>query len=114
MAAKNNCGTIQVEDLEGINTDNKFLKNWTYYDFQQKIEYKAKEKGIKLLKIKPNYTSQRCSKCGYIHKDNRPDQSTFICQKCGFETLADYNAARNIATKDIEKIIQNELEKHKL
>ena len=95
-----------MENLTGINTDEKFLKNWTYYDLQQKIEDKAKEIGIKVIKIKPNYTSQRCNKCGYIHKENRINQS-FKCKKCSLEVNADYNAAKNIATLGIEKIIED-------
>ena len=102
---KNGCGTIQMEDLTGVATDNKFLKDWTYYDLQSKIEYKAAEKGIKVQYINPQYTSQRCSKCGFIHPDNRPDQPTFKCQACGFEANADYNASQNISIKDIDKII---------
>lgn len=115
LAIKNNCGTIQMEDLTGISTNNKFLKNWSYYDLQQKIKYKAEEKGIKIIKIKPDYTSQRCNKCGYIHTDNRPKeekgQSYFKCLSCGFETNADFNAARNIALPDIEQLIKNERER---
>lgn len=109
MAIKNNCGIIQMEDLTGINKNNAFLKNWTYYDLQQKIKYKAEEVGIEVKFIDPQYTSQRCSKCGYIHKDNRPEQKTFKCQSCGFETNADYNAARNIATQDIDLIIKEQI-----
>lgn len=112
MALKHNCGTIQMEDLTGIAEGEKkssFLGNWTYFDLQEKITYKAKEHGIKVVKIKPKYTSQRCSKCGFISKDSRPDQATFECIKCNFKTSADYNAARNIAMKDIEKIIAEQL-----
>jgi len=114
MAVKHKCGVIQMEDLSGINKDNVFLKNWSYFDLQEKIRYKAKEVGIDVIKINPKYTSQRCSKCGHIHKDNRENQSSFKCKECGFNTNADYNAARNIATKNIEKIIgenNNEIKK---
>lgn len=105
-AVKHGCGTIQMEDLKGI-TDkaNHFLKNWSYFDLKTKIEYKAKEQGIDVVYIKPYHTSQRCSKCGYIHEDNRQDQATFKCLKCGFKTNADYNASQNIAICDIDKII---------
>lgn len=111
-AIKNNCGKIQMEDLSGISDNNTFLKTWTYFDLQQKIVYKANEVGIEVVKIKPDYTSQRCSKCGNIHKENRnakKDQSKFECKTCGFKTNADFNAARNIATKDIENIIKEQL-----
>lgn len=111
MAVKHNCGTIQMEDLTGINKNNIFLKNWSYYDLQQKIKYKAEEKGIEVVFINPKYTSQRCSNCGIIHKENRLDQKTFKCIECGFETNADYNAAKNISIKDIDRIIIEQLEK---
>lgn len=110
QAVKNHCKTIQMEDLSGINSKSKFLKNWTYYDLQQKIEYKAKENGINVKKIKPRFTSQRCSNCGYIDKDNRPEQKTFKCLKCGYSENADFNAARNISNPNIESLIDKELE----
>ncbi len=106
LAVKYKCKTIQMEDLSGISKDDIFLKNWPYYDLQTKIEYKAKEKGIDVVKINPKFTSQRCSKCGYISPENRPDQATFQCKKCGFSLNADWNAARNIAQPGIEEIIR--------
>lgn len=86
-AVKLNCGTIQMEDLSGVAEDNTFLKTWTYYDLQKKIEYKAIEKGIEVVYVDPRYTSSRCNKCGHIHrsenKDNwRPVQDKFVCQNC--------------------------------
>ena len=113
MAMKHQCGTIQMEDLKGINTDSIFLKNWSYYDLQQKIEYKAKALGIDVVYVNPRYTSQRCNKCGCIDKENREDQATFHCKTCGFKTLADFNASRNIAMKDIDKIIEEQLKAEK-
>lgn len=109
IALKHGCGIIQMEKLEGISEENTFLKNWSYYDLQQKIEYKAKEHGIEVRYINPKYTSQRCSKCGYIDKENRENQKTFACKKCEFETNADYNAARNISIYNIEDIIKEEI-----
>lgn len=110
IAVKNGCGTIQMEDLSGITSGKQpyFLKSWTYYDLQQKIKYKAEAAGIDFVLIDPKHTSQRCSVCGFISADNRKTQDQFICQKCGYEENADYNAARNIATKDIEKIIEKQ------
>lgn len=115
FAVKHNCGVIQMEKLSGIKDasvlNQKLLRNWTYYDLQEKIEYKAKEKGIEFRFIEPQYTSQRCSSCGNIDRDNRPTQDKFICKKCNFEANADYNAALNISTLNIENLIKTELEK---
>lgn len=113
LAVKYRCKTIQMEDLTGISKENTFLKNWPYYDLQTKIEYKAKEKGIRVVKIDPKYTSQRCSKCGFIAKENRPDQATFKCKACGYGLNADKNAAQNIAQPGIEEIIRQEMKKNK-
>nr|8J3R_A Chain A, Transposase IS605 OrfB C-terminal domain-containing protein [Sulfoacidibacillus thermotolerans]8J3R_B Chain B, Transposase IS605 OrfB C-terminal domain-containing protein [Sulfoacidibacillus thermotolerans] len=106
MAIKEGCGTIQMEDLTNIrDIGSRFLQNWTYYDLQQKIIYKAEEAGIKVIKIDPQYTSQRCSECGNIDSGNRIGQAIFKCRACGYEANADYNAARNIAIPNIDKII---------
>lgn len=118
FAKKNNCGIIQMEDLSGIADGEKkatFLGAWTYYDLQQKIKYGAEKEGIEVKLINPRYTSQRCSQCGFIHTDNRPKgekgQSYFKCINCDFETNADYNAAKNIATPNIEQIIKEQIQK---
>lgn len=97
VAIENECKAIQLESLKGINEDSKFLKNWTYHDLQTKIEYKAEEVGIDVHYVDPAYTSQTCSNCGHVDKKNRKNQSKFVCENCGFNENADYNAALNIA-----------------
>jgi IS605 OrfB family transposase len=111
FALKNNAEAIQIEDLSGINEESTFLKNWSYFDLINKIEYKAKNAGIQVIKINPQYTSQRCSKCGHIHEDNRQTQALFVCTSCGYKTSADYNAAKNISTQNIENIIKEKMSK---
>jgi putative transposase len=48
-------------------------------------------------KVKPHFTSQRCSVCGHVDADSRESQARFVCTACGFACNADVNAARNIA-----------------
>jgi putative transposase len=48
-------------------------------------------------KVKPHYTSQRCSACGQVDRDSRESQAVFRCTACGFAGHADVNAAKNIA-----------------
>ena len=50
----------------------------------------------RLQAVPPQYTSQRCSCCGYVAKGNRASQSRFECLDCGHTENADVNAARNI------------------
>ena len=48
-------------------------------------------------KIRPVFTSQRCSACGHVDAESRESQARFVCAACGFADHADVNAARNIA-----------------
>jgi transposase len=48
-------------------------------------------------KIRPAFTSQRCSACGQVDRDSRESQARFRCTACGFAGNADVNAAKNIA-----------------
>ncbi|HCN16685.1 transposase [Psychrobacter sp.] len=60
------------------------------------LEYKQQWRGGLLVKVNPRYTSQTCSQCQHIAKENRQTQSKFECVKCGHKANADINAARNI------------------
>jgi len=73
----------------------KMLGSWSPSELQKFIEYKAKDAGKTVIYVNPKYTSQRCSKCGYLSKNNRHG-SVFKCINCGFELNADLNASRNI------------------
>jgi transposase len=73
------------------------LRNWSYYQLQQFIEYKAKKYGIEVRKVNPYHTSQICSKCGHWEERQRDRQDHFLCKECGYEVNADFNASRNIA-----------------
>src|SRR5699024_5153608 len=104
-AEKQGAGTIQLEDLSKVKESNlyhKVLENWTYFDLAFKIEYKAKARGLQVIKVQPHYTSQRCHYCGVIDKKSRVNQAIFHCQTCDYKTNADLNAARNISLKNIE------------
>jgi transposase len=48
-------------------------------------------------RIKPAFTSQRCSACGHVDANSRESQTRFACTACGFACNADVNAAMNIA-----------------
>lgn len=99
-AIKERCKTINLEFLKGYgeNEKNSFiLRNWSYYELQQFIEYKAKKVGINVAYVDPYHTSQTCSECGNYEEGQRIDQKTFKCKKCGFKVNADFNASRNIA-----------------
>lgn len=111
FALKNNAATIQMENLTGISrqddASHKFmLRNWSYFELQNMIEYKAQKYGITVKYIKAADTSQICSVCGQKGEyDYTKDQKRFTCLNpaCSCHNMykpifnADFNAARNIA-----------------
>lgn len=107
--------TINMEKLTNFGKDRQgdvyedkkyVLRNWSYFELQNLIEYKAKMAGIKVRYINPAFTSQTCSECGEL---GERDSIHFVCKNpdcpnCGKDIHADYNGARNIAkSKDIIK-----------
>ena len=113
FAVQTRAATIHLEDLSGFGKDDDgnaderkefVLRNWSYYELQNLIAYKAAKYGIKVEKVRPAYTSKTCSWCG---QQGFRQGVTFICEnpackQCGEKVHADYNAARNIAnSKDI-------------
>lgn len=100
QAVNERCKTINLEFLKGFSKEHKesrILRNWSYYELQQMIEYKAKMNGINVAYIDPYHTSQTCSECGNHEDGQRLTQEKFVCKNCNFEANADYNASRNIA-----------------
>lgn len=97
FAVKQNAKYINIEDLEGYCASDFILRNWSYYELQKYITYKAEIYGIEVRKVNPYRTSQICSCCGHWEEGQRIDQSHFKCKSCGAELNADFNAAKNIA-----------------
>ena len=50
---------------------NNKLQYWSYRQVLDKLDQLSEIEGFKLTKIDPAYTSQTCSKCGTILKNNR-------------------------------------------
>ena len=46
FAVKNQAKYIYMQDLEGYDTDKFVLRNWSYFELQQDIAYKAERYGI--------------------------------------------------------------------
>jgi IS605 OrfB family transposase len=74
---------------------NRLLGSWSPNELQRFVAYKAEGQGKVVVFVNPKFTSQRCSRCGFVHKWNRHGLR-FRCGNCGFELNADLNASRNI------------------
>jgi putative transposase len=75
---------------------NKSILDQGWFEFRRQLEYKLTRRGGKLLLIPAQYTSQQCSNCGHVAKENRKIQANCKCCNCSFEANADHNAAINI------------------
>lgn len=91
---------IALEDLKGIRDRVTVRKgqrrqhsSWSFADLRQKIEYKAKMRGIPVVIVDPRNTSRTCPECGCIDKANRRTQDKFLCVSCNYASNADTNAA---------------------
>ena len=101
--AKDTNRAIALEDLRGIRSrvtvrrsQRASLHSWTFFQLRTFLTYKAKRAGVPVFLVDPPNTSRTCPACGYVHKANRPNQSTFSCVVCGCAGLADHIAAVNI------------------
>jgi putative transposase len=117
QAKRNGAGTWQMEDLSliGMKEGQPWLaRNWAPGMLIDAIKWQAKQIDAQLKIVDPRHTSQRCSKCGHIDRENRPKekkgQSYFKCIECGYEDHADKNAARNLSIIGIDNIIQESIQ----
>ena len=94
-----------LEDLSGVRnatervrTKDRYVSvSWSFYDLEQKLIYKAKQKQSTVIKVDPRYTSQCCPMCGHIEKANRNKKiHLFTCKNCGYKSNDDRIGAMNL------------------
>ena len=71
------------------------LADWTCSETTKKLGNFCEESGVRIHKMNPTYTSQRCSN-GWVHKRNK-NGKRFKCAKCDFSHDVGLNAAINIS-----------------
>ena len=94
-------GKVVLEDLKGIRKVNRgkrmnyWVSNWSFFQLQSFIQYKAERVGVEVIRVKPAFTSKLCHKCGLL---GIRKSGCFSCFHCGLSSYsADLNAARNLA-----------------
>jgi putative transposase len=72
------------------------FRGWAISRLLRMLSYKCADAGVPVVYVSPDFTSQRCPRCGTIHKNNRRTQALFRCVNCGFQHNADIVAALNL------------------
>ena len=95
-----------LEDLTGVSFEeqnlkrgskqNYTLRTWAFYQLEQFLTYKAHGKRSEVLKVSAKYTSQRCPKCGVIHREHRDHNLHLYKCCCGYKSNDDRIGAMNI------------------
>lgn len=101
--------TLVVEDLTNLKKGKKqnqgkglrkTLSPWRYRRALNRIEQRAQENGVRLVRISPANTSRTCPKCGKVSKLNRSGEE-FRCIACGHPDDADAVGALNILRRGL-------------
>ena len=96
-------GLIAIEDLNvaGMSKSNlaKQILDASWSTWRRLLFYKAEWAGRTKVAVPPQYTSQECDECEFIHKDNRKSQAEFECIACGHKDNADTNGSKRILAR---------------
>ena len=109
------CDYIAVEDLnvkgmekKGGNRKkglNNGIANAAMGEFKIRLNNKAQDKGKKVVEVDRFYPSSKtCHKCGYIYRDLKLSQRSWVCPSCGEKLGRDHNAAINIKNEGVRTL----------
>ncbi len=106
-AEEHGCSVIAFGELEGVQEmleEATAFHRRTFERLFEFVAYRAAERDITVVQVNPEYTSQRCTACGFTHPQNRDiENNQFECLKCGNEANDDYNAAKNVGFRCIRR-----------
>ena len=96
-------GAVVVEALNvaGMSKGNlaKQILDCSWSRWFKMLAYKAGEAGRQFVAVDPRFTSQTCTECGFVSRENRKTQAAFDCISCGHSDNADRNASINILAR---------------
>ena len=104
---------IGIEDLNlqammkfSYNAKNYVDTSW--YTFVTRLEQKAKFHNCLVIKADRFYPSSKtCNHCGYVKKDLKLSDRTWICPQCGEEIQRDQNAAQNLRDNALKTLAED-------
>lgn len=108
---------IVIESLDFRSPDlsrrmNRLVQNFGRTVLRDALADKAERFGVTVTEVNAAYSSQSCSRCGYVDKKNRCGER-FTCRHCGHTAHADTNAAMNILHRRSDAGMASRLVSHK-
>jgi IS605 OrfB family transposase len=100
--AATHCLAIAIETLKGVTGKGSKIRKyseknqWSFAKPEEFLRYKAALRGVPVLSVVTEYSSQECSRCGAIQK---PNGKSYYCGTCGHIDHRDANAGFNIANR---------------
>jgi len=88
----------EIKNLRKGKRQSRLMSRWNYGELFDVLDKKLEDKGVRVNKLNPTYTSQRCSQCGWVRKGNRK-LKLFMCDKCCYQQDSDMNASINLSLK---------------
>lgn len=102
---------IENLNIQGMMKFSYNAKNYvdtSWYSFITRLEQKAKFHNCLVIKSERFYPSSKtCNHCGYVKKDLKLSDRTWICPQCGEEIQRDQNAAQNLKDNALKILVDD-------
>lgn len=96
--------TLRVKNMVKNHSLAQALSDVSFSKFNEFIEYKAKLKGVNILRIGAFEPSSKMCSCGAINKELKLKDRTWVCSKCNSVNDRDLLASQNIKRFAFAKI----------
>lgn len=94
--------SLQVKNMVQNRRLSKAISDVAWGDLVQKIQYKANENQVTIIRINKFYPSSKsCSRCGSVKKELSLSERTYTCTECGLVLDRDINASINILNEGL-------------
>lgn len=77
----------------------RLMMMYSFYSFKERLDWKCRTHGKKLIIVDESFTSRTCGNCGVLN--NIKGLETFNCKQCNISIDRDINGSRNIFIKNV-------------
>jgi len=100
--------SLRIPSEFGINYG-RLVRLLGLISIKKELEQMCRNQKILISFVQAEFSSQTCNKCGHISKENRKNQSEFICASCGHSEDADINSSRNLQYRVSSDVLKETL-----